>query len=310
MKQRWVVGGIALAGAALVLLAWLSTPRADRAADAAPVSRGAVRYLDEPPSAPGAVTFASGPVTAMAIGAQSPASFDMRSDLFALYEAALTTNRGADAARAARVVRECHGLLVWFDEHYGVIAAGGRPEADPGPFSQARMDAIREVIRRCDGFNRMAPAQRREAISRLTARARELGSPEAKFQLEGAAAMSGRDVVAMLQEASGSNFEALLIPLSHIAEQWAIHRNGLERERASSVGGMGAMLALCDLSDTCRSDSLRGVLWCATGGKCGAALTDGWEDGLSPQEQALVLEYRARIVAAVRSGQWSTLGLP
>jgi hypothetical protein len=228
--------------------------------------------------------------------------FDRRADLSTLYDEGMASDRSAVVVQAMRAMKECDGFLGFYNAHHGVIAAGGNVSASTPAATQPRRDAILEVVRRCGSYTRMSPTDRRQAIAALSERARQLGSPELKVR----EAVTTSDITSMLQDISGSNFDVLLTPLSFVAARWAAEE-GVTTHRAQDIGGMSTFLALCDLTETCRVDSLRTLMGCVMGGNCERDLDAGWEVDFTPADQALIEVHRKRLVHAIRQQDWRSL---
>lgn len=259
---------------------------------------------DRSPAAPVAAAITSSTI----VRDDRPTRIDHSAALFDIYERGSSTTDPSVAVQAERAAIECDGLLAWHAAFYGVLAGGGVTDPPQPEVSQARRAAIGEMLRRCSGFERLAPGERRAAISRLDARARELGAPEKKLQQHGVQALAAAEAAQIIESTSAANFESALQVVAALAENLAL-RAGLDASTAQRISGDSAFLALCDISHACAPDSLRSLVECVTGGRCATDGRDGWQDGHDATEQALITQYRAHLVETIRARDWAALGL-
>lgn len=222
-------------------------------------------------------------------------NYETTRDLYDFFVQAIASGSRSKTMQAVRVAQECHGFLNSFDR-LGVIAGGGTTDPPSDAAQQPQRDAINELVRRCSGFNRMSPIQRRGAISDALSKAEALGAVETQFLSKSSAGLTQSDFETMLQTVSGANFEILLLPLGNL-----LARNTGDYGNNRDAASMAAYLALCDLSGACGVGSLRALISCAWGGTCNTALDEGWEQGYSEEKQAIIRTLRIKVVNAVRS---------
>lgn len=243
------------------------------------------------------------------VGLRPQASFELATDLYSFYQSALASNDGSLVAQAAKAVKECDGLLSWHGEHFGLISSGVKPAGDQLPESSARMAAVDELVRRCGGFIKMPKEERQRLAKDLSQSSSRLGAPEGDYLMSQGRVFNSNEVKVMLASPSGANFDPLVGSLANLVEGWEFSTPSLPKERVPDVASLSSMLALCELSDTCRPDSLRGLLGCVLVARCDISLTDGWAADFSAREQEAVLRYKDRLLQGVRSQDWSSLGL-
>lgn len=209
-------------------------------------------------------------------------------------------------AEALAAARECHGF-VGLTEMLGETLAGGKSSVDAAPVTADRQLAYQELLTRCQGFLRATPKERLALIRQLQARHEAIAPDQARAMQ--AADSSDHALSVLLTSDSPHLRQQALGPLMR---RWAALNSATDpADRKGELGGLAAMLAVCELGNHCGAASFPGLFQCAMTARCDPqGWLASWDAELSAQEAAQVLQYKAQIVEAIRHGDVSRLRSP
>lgn len=240
--------------------------------------------------------------------APQPVSFQLAGDFHAFAAEALNSNDGGLLYEGFQALRECEGLL-WNANDLRIIADGGTARGVVhGKATEERRKAIRDVLRRCDGFSRVDYRERRAMYAAFEKRGKELGAVEFVMHARAEDWITREELAALLGSTSPAAWHLALRPLVNSANAARPENPEAAKEFDTNLG-MGYLLAACDLGGHCGSDSYQGNVACAYYGRCAKSFMEGWEKEFGEARIAQVNAFRRQILDAVRTRDYSRLGL-
>ena len=229
------------------------------------------------------------------------------SDKREFYDQALRTGSGAYLHFAGKALAACGAV-----NRLGMIGAEqrfGATHRANDPTLTRRIEAFRASIAGCDGFEERPVSADEEAaiLQRLVASGDLLGRIY-KFKLWAPTAARGDDARATLVQALDARDPEILA----LVHQAIVAREFAQRPLSANGGDdMQDELdawrwALCELGSDCAPRSAYGLALCSSRGLCDWSSVDEVAAKLYPGATA---KRKDEIVARVRAGDWSKLGL-
>ena len=229
----------------------------------------------------------------------APIGYESARDLYQFF---MLERESKDAGRVYQAYRawlECNALL---SDANGLRAAfaGGTNAGLNGPLTPERAAANTELLQRCRGFERIGERGLEELGSTTLVRAQQLGSLEAKFDLDDSNVASDHaSLVELLQTHTPSAFEraapALVRSLAKSREVSPDSAQYLQIETAVTLAG-------CDLGKDCSATAYPALLQCVYYNQCLPSLYAGWQDGLTENEIKQILALRDDITRRAKVG--------
>lgn len=297
-----VVGVAALLLIGAAVLSWrtgpLTTPQANPAAR-------------EPAAALAVAPPQMRPAPAAGPDAQHPSlptSFQLAGDFYVFSTEALKSSDSGVVFEGFQALRECEGVLRDANDLRIVADGGAARGVVHGEATEERRKAIRDLLRRCDGFSRMDYRERRATYAAFQKRGQELGAVEFIVSARTADQITREELTTLLESTSPAAWHLVLRPLVNSANATR-PENPEAAERFDTSRGLGFMLAACERGSHCGPDSYQGTLSCAYYGICGKSFLEGWQKEYSETQIATVDAFRAQILDAVRTRDYSKLGL-
>lgn len=236
-----------------------------------------------------------------------PDSFQSALDLYAFSVAALKSNDPGVIYEGYRALRECEGLS-WMANDLRIAADGGKlPQTMSGEFTEERRLAILDVLRRCEGFSKIDYRDREKLGQEFLIRGRDLNSVEFVLGLR-ERTPTAEEFAQLLSSSSPNAVRSALLSLPQSIED----QKGMKPEkvkRREVILGLGALLASCDLGLDCSASAFPQQYLCVVVGECGKTQFENWESEFTKAEVEAVDAQRQRIVQAVKTGDYSKLGI-
>jgi len=300
--------GIALGAAALLFIAVVSLVRQEGDSASPPAS------LASSPSTAAAVV--AQPVKVQPSLATSPneqrlalpASFQLAGDFHAFAIEALKSDDGGVVFEGFQALRECEGMQQ-FADNLRIVADGGSARGMVhGDVTEERRKAIRNVLRRCEGFSKIDYRERRAMYTAFQKRGQELGAVEFSVAARPWGQFTRADLIGLLASTSPAARHLALLALAEKAG--GARPEDPEAAKAfDTTLGLGFLLAGCDLGGHCGPDSYQSLMTCAQSGICGKSFLEDWEKDHGKAQIAKVDALRRQITDAVGSRNYSALGL-
>jgi len=256
-------------------------------------NRSAARALDAGPSGARSVTPSP----------SFPASYESAHDLYDFYMKAKGSSNPAIVYQAYRAYIECQSLGSNADRFRNAFS-GGDSAGLQGTLTSQRWSANDELLKRCNGFERLGERGLDEAGKSLRERMSALGSVEAQLDVsDTATSLDDATLQKLLQAHTSSAFDRAIPTLAESM------RNTMgvsaESEQAAHIE-IALNLASCDLGGNCLNTSYRSLVQCAYYDACDKPLGYDWQAGLSSDQIAWINQLKERIVKGAQDGTLGT----
>ncbi|MBV8470082.1 MAG: hypothetical protein JOY60_09515 [Burkholderiaceae bacterium] len=231
--------------------------------------------------------------------------FDSEHDIYKFALESIKSKNPAMKYEAYVGARECWGLLINMEQLQN-FEAGSTSTSYRGALTPERQLAIREIMKRCDGFIRAGTKSSRDLFNELRLQGEAMHAVEfSKDLYDGGKAPSNEILIATLNSNSKAAIEAAL---HAVGNRW-VSNSFRDEPSEQDLALVAVMLASCNLGKNCTSESFATSYLCVSTGKCGNSLFDHWEEQYTNDEQSKINSYKASFIKLIQDKNYQGLGL-
>ena len=182
------------------------------------------------------------------------------------------------------------------------------------PHNAARIDAYRELRRRCEPFFELS----RDDVIAFTQRQSDLWKKgealdPGELALKYLKADDKPKALAVVRDVLSSRDAYAIATLREFVHQFLVLQvdaQALPGNTRTDLKSLGLTVAACDLGLDCSEQSLTALQLCAHSGYCSGSVIDRYAQSLpNPTDRARLTEESRRVAAAIASGDLKALGL-